>query len=121
MIWVGINPAGFDVHRFHKHAHHGDEWLDRPGLTFWVGLLFLYIQLRVFIWAASGKPLRFFFGTLGWATFNGLIYWAIVSCRGLEHCPGRAPVLPFRLLFSHPLYGNYSVCSHFLVHGSFRV
>jgi cell division protease FtsH len=43
------------------------------------GLLFLYIQLRVFIWAASGKPLRFFFGTLGWAAFNGLIYWAIIS------------------------------------------
>lgn len=44
-----------------------------------LGLLFLYIQLRVFIWAASGKPLRFFFGTLGWAAFNGLIYWAIIS------------------------------------------
>src|SRR5688572_12997148 len=44
-----------------------------------LALLFLYIQLRVFIWAASGKPLRFFFGILGWAAFNGLIYWAIVS------------------------------------------
>ena len=44
-----------------------------------LGLLFLYIQLRVFIWAASGKPARFFFGTLAWAAFNGLIYWAIVS------------------------------------------
>lgn len=44
-----------------------------------LGLLFLYIQLRVFIWAASGKPARFFFGTLGWAAFNGLIYWAIIS------------------------------------------
>ncbi len=42
-------------------------------------LLFLYIQLRVFIWAASGKPVRFFFGILGWGAFNGLIYWAIIS------------------------------------------
>jgi cell division protease FtsH len=44
-----------------------------------LGLLVLYIQLRVFIWAASGKPTRFFFGILGWAAFNGLIYWAIIS------------------------------------------
>src|SRR6266542_2182578 len=44
-----------------------------------LGLLFLYIQLRVFIWAASGKPMRFFFGILGWAAFNGLIYWAIIN------------------------------------------
>lgn len=44
-----------------------------------LGLLFLYIQLRVFIWAAAGKPTRFFFGILGWAAFNGLIYWAIIS------------------------------------------
>jgi cell division protease FtsH len=44
-----------------------------------LGLLFLYIQLRVFIWAASGKPARFFFGILAWGAFNGLIYWAIVS------------------------------------------
>ena len=44
-----------------------------------LALLFLYIQLRVFIWAASGKPMRFFFGILAWAAFNGLIYWAIVS------------------------------------------
>ncbi|HLF74244.1 MAG TPA: AAA family ATPase [Anaerolineales bacterium] len=44
-----------------------------------LALLFLYIQLRVFIWAASGKPFRFFFGIIGWAALNGLIYWAIVS------------------------------------------
>src|SRR3972149_644953 len=44
-----------------------------------LGLLFLYIQLRVFIWAAAGKPARFFFGILGWAALNGLIYWAIIS------------------------------------------
>ena len=44
-----------------------------------LALLFLYIQLRVFIWAASGKPLRFFLGIMAWAAFNGLIYWAIVS------------------------------------------
>jgi cell division protease FtsH len=42
-------------------------------------LLFLYVQLRVFIWAASGKPTRFFFGIMGWAAFNGLVYWAIIS------------------------------------------
>lgn len=44
-----------------------------------LALLFLYIQLRVFLWAASGKPIRFFFGILAWGAFNGLIYWAIVS------------------------------------------
>ena len=44
-----------------------------------LGLLFLYIQLRVFMWAASGKPARFFFGIVAWAAFNGLIYWAIIS------------------------------------------
>jgi cell division protease FtsH len=44
-----------------------------------LGLLFLYIQLRVFLWAASGKPLRFFLGITLWAAFNGLIYWAIIS------------------------------------------
>ena len=43
------------------------------------GLLFLYVQLRVFIWAAAGKPARFFFGILGWAALNGLVYWAIIS------------------------------------------
>ncbi|HSL31881.1 MAG TPA: AAA family ATPase [Anaerolineales bacterium] len=44
-----------------------------------LALIFLYIQLRVFVWAASGKPTRFFFGILAWAAFNGLIYWAIIS------------------------------------------
>ncbi len=44
-----------------------------------VALFILYIQLRVFIWAASGKPTRFFFGIMGWAALNGLIYWAIVN------------------------------------------
>jgi cell division protease FtsH len=44
-----------------------------------LALLFLYIQLRVFIWAASGKPFRFFFGILGWAALNGVVYWAIIS------------------------------------------
>ena len=43
------------------------------------GLLIIYIQLRVFIWAASGNAARFFFGILGWALFNGLIVWAILS------------------------------------------
>src|ERR1043166_3085736 len=44
-----------------------------------LGLFILYIQLRVFLWAASGKPARFFFGLLGWAAVNGLIYWTIIS------------------------------------------
>src|SRR5258705_5430266 len=44
-----------------------------------LALLFLYIQLRVFIWAAAVKPGRFFFGIRGWAAFNGLIYWGIIS------------------------------------------
>jgi cell division protease FtsH len=46
---------------------------------FLLGLLFLYVQLRVFIWAAAGKPARFFFGILGWAALNGLVYWAVIS------------------------------------------
>ena len=44
-----------------------------------LGLFFLYIQLRVFIWAASGKPTRFFFGIMGWAALNGLVYWAVIN------------------------------------------
>lgn len=44
-----------------------------------LALFFLYLHLRVFLWAASGKPTRFFFGLLGWAALNGLIYWAIIS------------------------------------------
>ena len=44
-----------------------------------LALFFLYIQLRVFLWAASGRPLRFFFGIIGWAALNGLIYWAVIN------------------------------------------
>jgi len=44
-----------------------------------LGLWFLYIQLRVFIWASAGKPGRFFFGIMGWAALNGLLYWAIIN------------------------------------------
>ncbi len=44
-----------------------------------LGLFFLYIQLRVFVWAASGKPARFFFGIMGWAALNGLVYWALIN------------------------------------------
>ncbi|MFT3895668.1 MAG: AAA family ATPase [Anaerolineales bacterium] len=49
-----------------------------------LALLFLYVQLRVFIWAAAGKPARFFFGILGWAALNGLVYWAIVNSEVLN-------------------------------------
>ena len=44
-----------------------------------LGLFILYIQLRVFIWAASGKPTRFFFGILAWMAVNGLVYWAVIN------------------------------------------
>ncbi len=44
-----------------------------------LALFFLYLHLRVFLWAASGKPARFFFGLIGWAALNGLIYWAVIS------------------------------------------
>ena len=44
-----------------------------------LGLLFLYIQLRVFVWAASGNASRFFFGIIGWALLNGLVVWALVN------------------------------------------
>jgi cell division protease FtsH len=44
-----------------------------------LGLFFLYIQLRVFLWAAGGNPARFFFGIMGWAALNGLVYWAIIN------------------------------------------
>jgi cell division protease FtsH len=43
------------------------------------GLFFLYIQLRVFVWAASGNAARFFFGIIGWALLNGLVFWAVVN------------------------------------------
>src|SRR4026208_1023856 len=49
------------------------------GFYILLALLFLYIQLRVFVWAAAGKPGRFFFGIMGWAALNGLIYWALIS------------------------------------------
>lgn len=42
-------------------------------------LWLLYIQLRVFLWASAGKPGRFFFGIMGWAALNGLVYWAIIN------------------------------------------
>jgi cell division protease FtsH len=44
-----------------------------------LALFFLYIQLRVFVWAASGKPGRFFFGILAWGALNGLVYWAFIN------------------------------------------
>ena len=43
------------------------------------GLFVIYIQLRVFVWAASGNAGRFFFGVLGWTLLNGLIVWAVLS------------------------------------------
>lgn len=44
-----------------------------------IGLFFLYIQLRVFVWAASGNASRLFFGILGWSALNGLVVWALIS------------------------------------------
>src|SRR5262245_60454559 len=43
------------------------------------GLWILYIQLRVFLLAVAGKSGRFFFGSLGWAALNVLIYWAVIN------------------------------------------
>jgi cell division protease FtsH len=44
-----------------------------------LALGFLYVQLRVFMWAASGKASRFFFGIMGWLALNALIIWAIID------------------------------------------
>ncbi|HNK63648.1 MAG TPA: AAA family ATPase [Anaerolineales bacterium] len=44
-----------------------------------LGLFFIYIQLRVFVWAASGNAGRFFFGILGWSLLNGLVVWALIN------------------------------------------
>jgi cell division protease FtsH len=49
------------------------------GLLILFGLFFLYIQLRVFIWAASGGAGKFFFGILSWALLNGLVVWAALD------------------------------------------
>ncbi|MFN8413511.1 MAG: hypothetical protein U0Z26_14090 [Anaerolineales bacterium] len=54
-------------------------------LYFSTGLLFLYLQLRVFVWAASGNAGRFFFGIIGWAALNGLVVWA-ESRPSIECC-----------------------------------
>lgn len=43
------------------------------------GLWFLYIQLRVFMWAAAGRAGLFFFRILGWATLNGIAYLTLVD------------------------------------------
>lgn len=62
-------------------------------------LFFLYIQLRVFLWAAAGKPARFFFGLLGWAALNGLVYWAIINPEVLNAVLLFLALL-FRILFA---------------------
>jgi cell division protease FtsH len=63
-----------------------------------LGLFLLYIQLRVFMWAASGKAIRFFFGVIGWAAFNGLIYWAVINPEVLNILLV-ALMFAFRILF----------------------
>jgi cell division protease FtsH len=62
-------------------------------------LFILYIQLRVFLWASAGKPARFFFGLMGWAALNGLIYWAIVNQEVLNAVLLFLALL-FRILFA---------------------
>lgn len=62
-------------------------------------LFILYIQLRVFLWAAAGKPARFFFGLLGWAALNGLVYWAIINPEVLNAVLLFLALL-FRILFA---------------------
>jgi cell division protease FtsH len=64
-----------------------------------MGLLFIYVQLRVFLWAAAGKPARFFFGLLGWAALNGIVYWAIISPEVLNAVLIFLSLL-FRVLFA---------------------
>ena len=81
-----------------------------------LGLLFLYIQLRVFIWAASGKPTRFFFGIMGWAAFNGLIYWAIINPEVSQPYPGRAWVCASH--FVCHWFRCDPICGDLLVHGA---
>ncbi|HXF85806.1 MAG TPA: AAA family ATPase [Anaerolineales bacterium] len=78
LVWAGVNLL-VSLAIFSEEARAAII----NGLTILMyvllGLLFLYVQLRVFIWAAAGKPARFFFGILGWAALNGLIYWAIIN------------------------------------------
>jgi len=62
-------------------------------------LWILYIQLRVFLWAAAGKPARFFFGLLGWSALNGLVYWAIINPEVLNAILLFLALL-FRILFA---------------------
>jgi cell division protease FtsH len=62
-------------------------------------LFILYIQLRVFLWAAAGKPARFFFGLLGWSALNGLVYWAIINPEVLNAVLLFLALL-FRILFA---------------------
>jgi cell division protease FtsH len=64
-----------------------------------LGLFILYIQLRVFMWAASGKAIRFFFGVIGWAALNGLIYWAVINPEVLNIILVGL-VFAFRILFA---------------------
>ena len=78
IVWIGVNlMVSFSIASETARAQVVNGLL----ILFYVlmGLLFLYVQLRVFLWAAAGKPGRFFFGLLGWATLNGIVYWAVIS------------------------------------------
>lgn len=43
------------------------------------GLWFLYIQLRVFMWAAAGRAGLFFIRILGWGALNAIAYLTLVD------------------------------------------
>ena len=80
-----------------------------------LGLLFLYIQLRVFIWAASGKPFRFFFGNHGLGGIQRSDLLGDHQPRSIEyhsrHDGIRAAYTLRHLLRRNPVRGNL------LVHG----
>ena len=78
LVWVGINllaSLAFVSQDARILIANGLLILGYVAL----GLLLLYIQLRVFMWAASGKPARFFFGIMGWLAVNALIIWALID------------------------------------------
>jgi cell division protease FtsH len=78
LLWVGVNALvsmAFVSQDARILIANGLLILGYAALA----LLFFYIQLRVFMWAASGKASRFFFGIMGWLALNALIIWAIID------------------------------------------
>ena len=81
-----------------------------------LGLLFLYIQLRVFVWAASGKPRPLLFRDHGLGRAERADLLGVCQPGGDEHPPyGTQSCLPGHL---HLVHGDHPVCGHLLVHGT---